>query len=308
MDIVHCIDDGYISQCGVTITSVCVNNMDEEIHFHILTNNLSFSNREILKDLVHKWRKNIEFYDVDDQVLKKCPVRRGDHVSLATYFRILMSDILPKELDRVLYLDCDLIVCKSIRSLWNTDISSNSVGAVYDGGTDDMRTYNRLKYDIRYGYFNAGVLLVNLSYWREHYISDKLLDFISQYPERLLYWDQDALNSILIQSAKILPVEYNMLDAFYTKDLSLREVYLSAIDRQLKLPVILHFSSPDKPWFKGCDHPLKFLFFKYLDKTPWKGKYPVYPPNMNWKGRICLLLGNKGIEIRMKISKYRTLL
>ena len=137
-----------------------------------------------------------------------------------------MSDILPKELDRVLYLDCDLIVCKSIRSLWNTDISSNSVGAVYDGGTDDMRTYNRLKYDIRYGYYNAGVLLVNLSYWREHYISDKLLDFISQYPERLLYWDQDALNSILIQSAKILPVEYNMLDALYKRFIIARSLFI----------------------------------------------------------------------------------
>lgn len=218
MDIVHCIDDGYVAQCGVTITSVCVNNVNEVILFHILTTDLSASNREVLKKIVDKYRQKIIFYNVDEHLLSKCPVREGDHVSLATYFRILMPDILPKNLNKVLYLDCDLLVCKSIKSLWDTDILNYSLGAVYDGGTDDIRTYNRLKYDSLQGYFNAGVLLVNLAYWREFQISNKLLMFIEQYPERLMFWDQDALNSVLIQTTKILPFKYNMLDAFIQRN------------------------------------------------------------------------------------------
>ena len=58
MDIVHCIDNSYVAQCGVTITSVCVNNVNEVILFHILTTNLSIFNREMLKKIVDKYRQN----------------------------------------------------------------------------------------------------------------------------------------------------------------------------------------------------------------------------------------------------------
>ena len=126
MDIVHCIDNSYVAQCGVTITSVCVNNVNEVILFHILTTNLSIFNREMLKKIVDKYRQKIIFYNVDEYLLNKCPLREGDHVSLATYFRILMPDILPKSLNKVLYLDCDLVVCKNIKRLWDTDISTHS--------------------------------------------------------------------------------------------------------------------------------------------------------------------------------------
>lgn len=307
MDIVHCIDNSYVAQCGVTITSVCVNNVNEVILFHILTTNLSIFNREMLKKIVDKYRQKIIFYNVDEYLLNKCPLREGDHVSLATYFRILMPDILPKSLNKVLYLDCDLVVCKNIKRLWDTDISTHSLGAVYDGGTDDIRTYNRLKYDIRQGYFNAGVLLVNLAYWREFHISNKLLKFIEQYPERLMFWDQDALNSVLIQTTKILPFKYNMLDAFYTKELALREEYLFEIEGALCDPTIHHFSSPNKPWLKTCDHPLKSFFFEYLKRTSWNDKFPIYPFNMSLKSRLCLFLWNKGIVLSRKELKYREL-
>ncbi|GHT96385.1 hypothetical protein FACS1894141_6480 [Spirochaetia bacterium] len=150
------------------MTSVCENNRDENITFHILTDGISKKNKMQLEHVAYAYNKQILIYSVNKSILKECPVRVGDHVSLATYFRILMPSILPSNLDKILYLDCDIIVRKSLVDLWATDITHNPIGAVYDMTIDDIRNYNRLRYDRALGYFNAGVLLVNLKYWRDN--------------------------------------------------------------------------------------------------------------------------------------------
>ncbi|KAA6342559.1 General stress protein A [termite gut metagenome] len=302
MDIVCGIDNNFVQHCGVLMTSVFENNKEEEITFHILTDGLTQKNQLLLEQVTSSYKQQIHVYCIDRSILKDCPIRRGDHVSLATYFRILIPFILPNSLHKVLYLDCDIIVRKSIKDLWNYDISNKPIGAVYDMVIEDIRHYNRLCYNRELGYFNAGVLLINLDYWRDKDISNKLLRYIDQYPERIKWWDQDALNGVLIKDTVILPFKYNMQDSFFRKDPMLRKEFLIEINRYLSDPIILHYSTSNKPWFKGNFHPLKGEYFKYLALTPWRKYKCTFPPTADFKYilKYCL------IKLKLfKVTIYR---
>ncbi|KAA6338762.1 General stress protein A [termite gut metagenome] len=295
MDIVCGIDNNFTQHCGVLMTSVFENNKEEEITFHILTEGLIQKNQLLLEQIASSYNQQIYFYRIDTSILENCPIRKSDHVSLATYFRILIPSILPNTLQKTLYLDCDIIVRKNIKELWDYDISNKPIGAVYDMTIDDIRNYNRMCYSKELGYFNAGVLLINLNYWRDNSISNKLLQYIGQYPERLKWWDQDTLNGVLIKETVILPFKYNMQDTFFRKDPMLRKEFLKEINHSLCDPIILHYSTGNKPWFKGSSHPLKSEYYKYLILTPWKKYKSTFSKQINLKSILKFYLLKFGL-------------
>lgn len=298
MDIALCTDNHYVIPCGVLLCSICENNKTNDLQFHIISADLLHANQESLKNIVTQYRKKIFFYTIKDSKLEKCPAgqkTQNTYIKLATYYRLFLSDIL-QNIDKVLYLDCDLLVRHSLIDLWDYDINNYAIGAISDDDTYDPQMYNRLQYDSKYGYFNSGVLLINLKYWRKNSLKDELLNYITQYPERLIYHDQDALNFVMKNKKKQLPLRYNVQNGFYQKMTSIfknnEEIKLACKD-----PYILHFSGSVKPWFKECEHPLRSEFFKYLSLTEWKDMQP-YHMKMNLKERIWYL--------QHKISMWRS--
>lgn len=264
MNIVCCTDNNYVIPCGVLITSVCENNSSEDIKIYILTEGISLENQERLKAVVAKYGKQIEFYTVDKKAFANCPISR--HITLATYFRLIMTDILPQDIEKVLYLDCDIVVRHSLHSLWNTDIDSYAAGVIPDMSIDDIRIYNRLQYPSYFGYFNAGVLLVNLRYWREKNLSDRFFEIINQYPERLRYHDQDVLNITLREIKLNLHMKYNVQHGYFFKDPLISRKYWEEREQAIIDPVILHYSG-NKPWFIEFDTPYKKDFAFYLNTS-----------------------------------------
>lgn len=262
MDIVCCTDNNYVIPCGVLVTSICVNNPKEEITVHILTEGISPENQEVLKKVVAKYGQQIQFYTVDKKVFANCPISR--HITLATYFRLIMTDILPKSVEKVLYLDCDVVVRHSLRSLWDTDIKSYAAGVIPDMSIDDIRIYNRLQYSPSLGYFNAGVLLVNLRYWRENNLSESFFEIINKYPERLRYHDQDVLNIVLKEIKLTIPLKYNVQHGYFFKDPLISRAYWDEKEQAINDPVILHYSG-SKPWFIEFEPPFKKDFAFYLN-------------------------------------------
>ncbi|KAA6343901.1 General stress protein A [termite gut metagenome] len=283
MDIVCGIDNNYVQHCGVLMASVFENDKEEEITFHILTDGLTQKNQVLLEQVASSYKQQIQIYHINKSIFQDCPIRKGDHVSLAAYFRILIPSVLPNSLHKILYLDCDIIVRKNIKELWDYNILDKPMGAVYDMCAENIRTYNRLCYNRELGYFNSGVLLINLDYWRNNNISNKLLRYINQYPERIELWDQDALNGVLIKGIVRLPLKYNMQDDFYRRKSMLKSEFLEEIKDDLKDPVILHFTGSCKPWFKEGFHPLKDEYLKYLILTPWKKYKRTFPPTADFK-------------------------
>ena len=199
MEIVACTDHGFIMPTGVMMQSICVNNKDSFVSFHIVCDeSITEKDKEDLKSVVNKFAdKQIFFYIVDGIKFIDLPALDNAPVTKAAYYRLELGSLLPDSIDKVLYLDGDIIVRKSLDDLWNTDISKYALAAVPDQSEAIFEEENNLKVEHWHVYFNAGVMLVNLKYWKERNLRKDYYNFIQNYPDRIRLWDQDVLNYVL---------------------------------------------------------------------------------------------------------------
>lgn len=271
IEIVACTDKWCVMPLGVMILSVCVNNPDVTITFHILhDDSVSDKDRCDLEDIIAGFKGNtIAFYAVD---LTKFPCLHKVQ-SKSTYYRLFLSELLPP-IPKVLYLDADIIVRHSLMTLWNTDIKDSAVGVVPDGLEGTKEFYDRLGYPSRFGYFNAGVMLINLNYWRSHDLVTLFIDYLQKNARKLLLADQDILNYIVKDCKISLPIIYNLTSGFLWKKPKYDyRKYEKEVLEARKDPVILHFAGY-QPWIaysKQQVHPFASSFFKYQNMTKWKG-------------------------------------
>ena len=130
--------------------------------------------------------------------------------------------MLPKNFDKILYLDCDTIINGSVKELYDTDISEYALGACIDEGFYNEEHYKHLCYSKKYPYINSEVILFNLKYWRENKVVNKCLEYIANNTDRVKFHDQDTLNAILHKEIKHIPIKYNLQTLFllseYTKN------------------------------------------------------------------------------------------
>lgn len=279
MNIICATDDNFVQHCSVMLASVLLNN--QGVTVWILTEGLTEANRTILKNEVESKGGIFNCIKVDGEIISKLPMPSHDslsHISAATYYRLLISEILPNTVNKAIYLDCDIIVRGSLNELWNTDIDNYALGAVHQMW-QEVEDAIRLGYPIEYGYFNAGVLLINLTYWREHSISSKLLDYLTLNYESILMHDQDALNAVLYNKTFMLPTKWNMLHYFFYPDSkTVKGIHLGKLvndykdyKKQLiynrKNPIVIHYVFKPKPWQDNCLHPFVMDYFDYAKKT-----------------------------------------
>ena len=276
IDIAACPYKDFIMPTGVMIYSVCYNHPDLDIDFHILTDeSVTLEDKQKLKETISDFQgKKILFYNVNSSLYKRFPINRKANLTISSYYRLLFTEYLPQSVERVLYLDGDCVVRQSLLPLWKIDLSGYAVAAVSDIFAGDTNVYKRLRYSPEIGYFNAGVLLINLDYWRKNNVIDDFMDYLKTYPERIVLEDQDVLNVIFQKNRKPLPVRYNFQVSFLRKGSSeeYNEKDKEIIETQ-KDPVIVHFAGIYKPWDKCMRHPTPFnsTFYKYQNQTIWKG-------------------------------------
>jgi lipopolysaccharide biosynthesis glycosyltransferase len=276
MDIALCFDSKYVMPCIVLITSILKTNPLENITFHIISSFLSDKDKIALNNTALNSYVAIKFYTIEDVHINKLPMeKRGSYLSLATYLRLYIPYILPKSISKILYLDCDMIVLGSLNPLWESDISGCPVAAVIDAACDDIRNANRLEYDPRLGYFNAGMLLMNLEYWRNNDVTKHCLSFLTNHPGRCRFHDQDALNHVLAGKWRAVSPAFNCLTPnIYTPadEWFIRTEYKSEMVNARIDPIVLHFSTQSKPWYKMCSSPLKEIWLYYKKQTIYKYK------------------------------------
>ena len=257
IDIVVCIDKNYVMPCGVMLHSICKNNQESEITFHIVIDeSVNQTMQQSLENiLLPKSSKKGRFYYINDDysyLPRLDETNPKKYITKAAYYRLYLTKILPQNLNKVLYLDCDIIVRRSLIDLWNTDLGNNFVGVIPDVGEGMIDKYNRLRYPPHKGYYNSGVQLINLKKWRDEKIIVKFADFMKEHPDWIKLHDQDVMNKIFCDSKCILPITYNFQEGFLWNDIfydywKYEEQVLSA----RKDPVILHFTD-SKPWIEGA--------------------------------------------------------
>ena len=275
------------------IRSVCINNRNEPIVFHIIIDeSVTVMQRHLLENCVNDSNNHqIVFHLVDGSLFNNFPQLgiTKTYITKATYYRLLFTDIFGANINKVLYLDGDMIITGSLRLLWETDLDGYAVGAVTDM-SEGIHDYHRLGYPASLGYFNAGMLLVNLDYWREHHVKDLFLDVINHHPERIKYHDQDVLNIVFCRAKKMLPFKYNFQDGFMYKAERMEmnaQKYAGEIKDAIAHHAIIHYTSTAKPWHKECLNPFKAEWWKVLAKTSWVGYKPVRRfPYSRWRKAI----------------------
>ena len=279
--IAFCFDENFVMPCGVTLTSILENNKDVEITFHVLEVGLTEKSKKELDFTINKYpNASLVHYDLDEKMLQSYNfnICNSELYTIATYARFFIADFLPENIDKLLYLDCDIIVAKSLSPLWNIDITGYALAGVPDlncmYNMRDHNLYEVLNFKDSFVYINAGVLLINLKYWREHNLRDKLLDFSIENRDKLFFVDQDVINSVLSESRLFLPTEYNVMDFYYLNEPIILRNYRDEVEYAINQPVILHYTGTKKPWLVTCQHPLKSEFLKYKKKSLWK-KVPL---------------------------------
>ena len=264
-----CSNEKLAPMFGVVVTSVGINVTSDDVMMYLLHNGLKRSTVKRLQKIADRYNVGLKFLEIDLEILKDCPVDEKIHYgNIMMYARLLLPSKLPN-LDKVIYLDCDLVVCKDLKSLWETDVNDVAVTMAPDLLYQDKATLSRL--GINNNYLNSGVIVMNLDYWRKHDVMKRLLAYISDKGNELIYNDQDSLNAILHDERRQLPVKYNVTPHYFLKnpDNYPKEMHEEIRDARIN-PIIFHFLGKIKPWSLGCYLPGKELFMKYQKASGWR--------------------------------------
>lgn len=290
------IDHRYVRYCAVTLASVFSHHPRNGVTAHIVARELTDNDRISLQTVAGQWGGKLRFYTPDVHMLDGFTIRAThNRISLATYYRCFLSEMLPTDIGRVLYLDCDLLVLNRLDDLWNTPLNGAWVGAADDTGYCESERYTRLGYPERDSYFNAGVLLIDLEAWCKNDMSRLCYDYYNTHYDTIVFNDQDVLNGVLHDKRKAIDVKWNVQDGFFRCKNSLPPGWQEAHASALHDPAILHFTNR-KPWEYDSQHPLRQLYFKYLDLTPWRGERPWHNPINIIKRTLRLLPFRLGIR------------
>lgn len=262
INIVFSVDNNFVPQLATTIVSILLNaNTEDEFNFYVLDGGISARHKDKIDLLKTLHDFNIQYIKIQDEVFKDCPINL--HFTKATYYRFKLASLL--NLDKVLYLDCDILVKKSLRDLYNVDIK-NKYAAIVE---DYLSSYKLISTHCKIlginKYFNAGVMLLNLKKIREDSIEQKCFTFVKNFPEKIKFVDQCVLNAVFQENVEFIDKIYNFQ---YNKKAinDIPKIYKTCKNKC----VILHFVSELKPWILEQNYHFKWEYNKYLSKTPYK--------------------------------------
>ncbi|MDA1316214.1 MAG: glycosyltransferase family 8 protein [Acidobacteria bacterium] len=177
-------------------------------------------------------------------------IRDGD---ITAYYRLFLADVLPDYVQRVIFLDADILVAGNLVELWNSPFEGHVLQAIPDAYSDLLHSPRLRQASVPFEsgapYFNAGVLLIDLRRWREHQVGQKASALLWKYGSRLLGRDQDALNCVLAGRWKVLPPGWNFHELphmLFCWDVS--QYSLAELRQAFANPKIIHFVGGWKPW------------------------------------------------------------
>ena len=268
-NICYSFDSNYVEQFMVSVVSLLANaDKDECFDIFVLDGGLTKTDKAVIESLKKSYKNfSLKYLSVNEKDFKNCPLLKEKsqdfkhyHVTLPTYFRFKLPSILGK-INSVLYLDCDVIIRGSLKDLFSIDLKNTAAAMVKDVESDSEAKRLSLK-----NYFNAGVMLINLDYWRKNKIENKLFEYTKTHTDEIKWQDQDILNCVLNENIKAIDTKWNyqyfLYDEVNTNDLNEAE--------------ILHLSGRFKPWLLPFEHPIYDIYYSYLYETPFFKKVSEY--------------------------------
>ncbi len=310
--VVYASDEHFAPVLGVSIASLLITGKDiPSFDITVFDGGLSSDNRQKIDDLCRQFGRNPPEYlcldDMEDLLGDRIGLDRG---SIMQYARLFIGR-LPYE--RVLYLDCDVMLRRSVSELWSKDLEGKTVAAMPDVFS---RLYRKgMELNPEEPIYNDGVMLIDLKKWREHNVEQKALDYIHCCSTGPLQDDLGVMNAVLSCETLALSPEWNSLTAFY--DFTYDEMLYyrkppayfpkEVISHAIQDPALVHFTSSFRsvrPWEAGCTHPYAKEYEDLRALTPW-ADLPLRQPHKGLSSRLMNALPwSLAIHIAAPLQAY----
>jgi len=269
-----CTNALFLQHAAVCLTSLLVNNPDLFFDIVVVGRTTEELDRDKLsRSLTSFPNHSLSFREFTPPADRLLPLNPRAHYTLDNWTRLWVEQFFPVDIDRVLYLDSDIVVVGSVAPLWHTDLEGALLGAVDIPGSGRGVTHLGLRAED--GYFNSGVLLIDLGQWRKTRARDAVLAYVEAHPEEMMRdVDQEALNACFYGRRKRLAYKWNAIWPFFREpvELALAPTEIEAVRQEA---CIIHFNGNSKPWSYFCDHPRKGEYEKYLGMTEWRDFIPA---------------------------------
>ncbi len=266
--IAFCCDDNYLIPACIMLDSLMKKNEDIRFIAHTFTDDLSEKSIEQLKKTLKDGGSKLVLHVLPEhakELIQNAPTLK--HISIATYYRLFLPYVIEESVRKVLYLDCDILVRRSVKGLFRkTDPNTVIVGAS-DINEEDHA--DRVGVDV---YVNTGVLTMDMIGIRNMYTMESMTEEISRImsqPIKIILGDQDIINLLFAGHIEKVSNIYNFQrlihKAYCLKNLSL-----------VKNTVIAHFITGDKPWNND------YLVVYALEYYSYLRKYLTIPQRLAW--------------------------
>lgn len=270
-------DRQYIRPLGVALGSV-VAHLDpcRRLAIHVIARSIPEEHRALVARSVAGDLVTLSWHEPDSSSLLGVPL--WGVMPITTYYKLLIAELIPRDIDQVLWLDGDTLVMGDIAPLWDGGTGGHPVMAVQDAlvplvssrfGVARYRELG-LRHDAKY--FNAGVMLIDLHRWRRQEVAARALAYLKTYARSVSFWDQEGLNAVLSD-------EWGELDPVWNWSVTVGQVDMGRTDGCRSMDPaprakIVHFTGNLKPWRYHGRHPCYDAYYESVDRTPWRGWRP----------------------------------
>lgn len=260
------VDANYVKYAGVLMTNLVHQHIGRFLCFHLAADGMQKEDEERLNRFTALYRNTRIFIYRSEEIIDKLnmPSKKvSRRLNRSVFLRVLLPQFLSEELERVIYMDVDMLCLGRLDELWKLDLQEKPLAA---SPANDNPDFQRL--GLKNGRpFYAGLLVIDLKLWRERKLTERVVECYQTNTERLLMLEQDALNLVLDGDFAPIPVRFNRqieannpLSAVWQPD-----------------DVALHFINEAKPWTKGCLLDIFNLYWRYVNLSLWNDLEPIEP-------------------------------
>ncbi|SEJ87812.1 Lipopolysaccharide biosynthesis protein, LPS:glycosyltransferase [Propionispira arboris] len=257
---IHDKNGTYAKYLGTAIYSL-LKNTKEKVMIHLLHDDtFRLEDKKKLVDMVKAFSQDIKFYCISiDDVIQRLDGTARWYYTVGTFFRLYILKTVPSVIEKIIYLDADVVVHLDIKQLWDIPFQDAAIIAAHDVHIQSFKSYPLFDNACLSAdkYFNAGVLVLNCNLIREKFnLLNNSINFFVEHYEEILSADQDALNYVFKTSCRFVDNIYN-LSVKHERELG-----------KIKIkPAIYHYINRSY----GSEQVDEYdqLYYQYLLESPW---------------------------------------
>ena len=270
----YCFDSNYNIQALCSMYSL-LKHSSEKINIDIIHNNPQSFEKIYAEILQHKSLNSIKIHKFKNSGVD-FPKVKGTHISEATYYRIFIEDYLSLEREYYVYIDADIICHKDPTPAFVSNLTDlESTGYVISVKTEHNRSDNTQEMFDRLSmsgdcYFNAGVMIINYKKWKKDNLTKKLITKMKSLSSKIVFWDQDVLNSYF--DSAYLELDNNLnYNLYLTEENSKKKI----LKREVNEMLLIHYSGSFKPWTVRGAYNVKSIYYHEIFSLIFPQKYHI---------------------------------